>query len=109
MADTPITGDKDFKTDWRARQKELDANLLVTMEQASAEKKAKLLAQKLEKKAQKAAENLAKRKVAHQAKVAKKKAEWSNGGREKWLAKQAERKAKALAKRKEASEKLHSK
>ena len=49
MADTPITGDKDFKTDWRARQKELDANLLATMEQASAEKKAKLLAQKLEK------------------------------------------------------------
>jgi hypothetical protein len=47
--------------------------------------------------------------VAHQAKVAKKKAEWSNGGREKWLAKQAERKAKALAKRKEAIEKMHTK
>lgn len=90
--------------DWRSGQKKKDAGLLVQLQEAERLKKAQVEAAKKERKALKAAQLLEKRKAAQKAKLAKKKAEWLSGGRQRWMEKQKEKRAKAAAKKKAALE-----
>lgn len=89
---------------WRALQKGQDKDLAARLQEAEREKKARVEAAKKERKALKAAQLLEKRKAAQKAKLAKKKAEWLAGGRQQWMEKQKEKRAKAAAKKKAALE-----
>jgi hypothetical protein len=99
-----MVDERKSETDWQLGQKKKDAGLLVQLQEAERLKKAQVEAAKKERNALKAAQLLEKRKAAQKAKLAKKKADWLAGGRQRWMEKQKEKRAKAAAKKKAALE-----